>query len=179
MIVGPELRRRRLELGLSLRELAEAAELSTGFMSQLENDQVSPSLASLERICRALHFPVFELLSSDDRDPVVRADSRPQRDLGSAATPAELLTNFDNWQMLPFHRTLAVGEKYDAVPIDRAREEWMYVLTGSAEVYLKGQDAHLLDPGDSIHFASSRLEAVSSVGDEPLRLICMMTPPAF
>jgi mannose-6-phosphate isomerase-like protein (cupin superfamily) len=109
----------------------------------------------------------------------VRADSRPQRDLGSAATPAELLTNFDNWQMLPFHRTLAVGEKYNAVPIDRAREEWMYVLTGSAEVYLKGQDAHLLDPGDSIHFASSRLEAVSSVGDEPLRLICMMTPPAF
>ena len=46
MIVGPELRRRRLELGLSLRELAEEADLSTGFLSQLENDQVSPSLAS-------------------------------------------------------------------------------------------------------------------------------------
>lgn len=179
MIVGPELRRRRLELGLSLRELAEAAELSTGFLSQLENDQVSPSLASLERICKALRIPVFELLSSDDRDPVVRAGNRPVRRLGSTGTRAELLTNFDNWQMLPFTRTLAVGEKYEAVPIERAREEWMYVLSGTAEVYLRGQDPHLLEPGDSIHFASSRLEAVNSIGNEPLELICMMTPPAF
>jgi transcriptional regulator with XRE-family HTH domain len=179
MIVGPELRRRRLELGLSLRELAEASELSTGFLSQLENDQVSPSLASLERICTALRMPVFELLSSDERDPVVRADRRPVRDLGTTGAPAELLTNFDNWQMLPFRRTLAVGEKYEAVRIERAREEWMYVLSGAAEIYLRGQDAHRLEPGDSIHFASSRLEAVDSVGAEPLELICLMTPPAF
>ena len=179
MIVGPELRRRRLELGMSLRELAEASELSTGFLSQLENDQVSPSLASLDRICRALNMPMFELLGSDDRDPVVRSASRPARDLGSADAPVDLLTNFDDWQMLPFHRTLDVGEKYEAVRIDRAREEWMYVLTGRAEIYLRGQDVHTLEPGDPIHFASSRLEAVNSVGDGPLEVICLMTPPAF
>lgn len=179
MIVGPDLRRRRVELGMSLREVAQEAELSVGFLSQLENDQVSPSLASLERICRALNLPLFELLSADDRDPVVRAGSRPRRTLGRSGPPAELLTNFDNWQMLPFQRTLGVGEKYEAVPIERAREEWMYVLTGTMEVYLRDQDVHVLEPGDSIHFASNRLEAVNSVGDEPLRVICMMTPPAF
>ncbi|MDH3754378.1 MAG: helix-turn-helix domain-containing protein [Acidimicrobiia bacterium] len=179
MKVGRELRRRRNELGLSLREVAELTELSTGFLSQLENDQVSPSLASLDRIAQALRIPMYELLSSDNRDPVVRAGARPRQNLGSPELQVELLTNFQHWQMLPFHRCLAVGEKYEAVRIERAREEWMYVLAGIMEIYLRDQQPHVLHPGDSIHFASSRLEAVNSIGDEPLELICMMTPPAY
>jgi len=176
--VGRELRQRRNELELSLREVAELTELSIGFLSQLENDQVSPSLASLDRIAHALRIPIFELLSSDDRDPVVRADDRSATTLGDTDVQVELLTNFPNWQMMPFYRKLAVGEKYDAVRIDRAREEWIYVVAGEMEVYLRNQEPHVLRPGDSIHFASTRLEAVNSIGDEPLEVICMMTPPA-
>jgi transcriptional regulator with XRE-family HTH domain len=176
--VGREVKLRRSELQLSLREVAELTDLSIGFLSQLENDQVSPSLASLDRIARALRLPIYELLSSDDRDPVVRAGDRPLRDLGPHDLKVELLTNFPSWQMMPFYRRLDVGEKYEAARIDRAREEWMYVLAGTMEVYLRNQDPHVLDVGDSIHFASSRLDAVNSIGDEPLELICMMTPPA-
>lgn len=176
--VGTELRQRRNELGLSLREVAELTELSIGFLSQLENDQVSPSLASLNRIAHALRIPIFELLSSDDRDPVVRMESRPAVELGDSGAEVELLTNFPNWQLMPIHRTFAPGEKYQAVRIDRAREEWIYVLTGEMEVYLRNQDAHVLGPGDSIHFASSRLEALNSISDEQLEFICIMTPPA-
>lgn len=176
--VGRELRQRRNELGLSLREVAELTDLSIGFLSQLENDQVSPSLASLDRIAHALRTPIFELLSSDDRDPVVRADDRPAAILGGTDVEIDLLTNFPNWQMMPFHRTLAVGEKYEALRIERAREEWIYVLRGEMEIYLRNQEPHVLRPGDSIHFPSVRLEAVNSVGDVPLEIICMMTPPA-
>ena len=176
--VGRELRQRRNELELSLREVAELTELSIGFLSQLENDQVSPSLASLNRIAHALHIPIFELLSSDDRDPVVRVDARPVVSLGDTEVDIELLTNFPNWQMMPFHRKLAVGEKYGAFRIDRAREEWIYVLAGKMEIYLRNQDPYVLKPGDSIHFASNRLEAVNSIGEKPLEVICMMTPPA-
>ncbi|MEZ5279420.1 MAG: helix-turn-helix transcriptional regulator [Acidimicrobiales bacterium] len=53
MQVGREVRLRRNELQMSLREVAELTELSTGFLSQVENDQVSPSLASLGRIAEA------------------------------------------------------------------------------------------------------------------------------
>ncbi len=176
--VGRELRQRRNELELSLREVAELTELSIGFLSQLENDQVSPSLTSLNRIAHALHIPIFELLSSDERDPVVRSGGRPPASLGDTGIEVELLTNFPNWQMMPFHRTLAVGEKSRAFRIDRAREEWIYVLSGQMEIYLRNQDPYILGHGDSIHFASSRLEAVNSIGDVPLEFICMMTPPA-
>lgn len=178
MKVGPAIRRRRNHLGLSLRELAELTDLSTGFLSQVENDQVSPSLNSLDRIAQALRLPMFELVTDDERDPVVRAGGRPSMRLGSSGAEVDLLTNFVDWQMLPFHRTLQPGEKYEAVRIERAREEWMYVLSGEMEVYLGDPEPHRLSAGDSIHFAGNRLEAVNSVGDEPLELICMMTPPA-
>ncbi len=177
MNVGPELRRRRNDLRLSLRELAESTGLSTGFLSQVENDRVSPSLASLERIAEALRMPLFEILSVDDRDPVVRTDNRPVASLEEPDVQVSLLTNFPNWQMLPFVRRLAPGEKYEAVRLDRAREEWMYVLSGEMELDLTNQSVHLLGVGDSVHFASGRLVSVNSVGDEPLEIICMMTPP--
>jgi len=177
VIVGPELRRRRNDLRLSLRELAESTGLSTGFLSQVENDRVSPSLASLERIAEALRLPLFEILSVDDRDPVVRIDDRPAVSLEQPDVEVSLLTNFPNWQMLPFVRRLAPGEKYEAVRLDRAREEWMYVLRGEMELDLTNQSVHRLGVGDSVHFASGRLVSVNSVGDEPLEIICMMTPP--
>ena len=178
MKVGSELRQRRNELKLSLREVAELTELSIGFLSQLENDQVSPSLSSLNRLADALRIPMFELLSSDDRDPVVHIAGRRVVELGNTGTEVELLTNFRNWQLMPFRRVLAVGEKSEAVRIDRAREEWIYVLAGKMELYLRNQDSHVLVPGDSVHFASTRLEALNSVGEEPLEFICIMTPPA-
>ena len=83
MQVGREVRLRRNELQMSLREVAELTELSTGFLSQVENDQVSPSLASLGRIAEALRIPLYELLSYDDRNPVVRSDDRPKATLGA------------------------------------------------------------------------------------------------
>ena len=175
MQVGREVRLRRNELQMSLREVAELTELSTGFLSQVENDQVSPSLASLGRIAEALRIPLYELLSSDDRNPVVRSDDRPKATDGPKV---ELLTNFANWQMMPFHRRLEVGEHYEAVRIERAREEWIHVLAGVARVHLRNHEPYVLRSGDSIHFASNRLDAVDSIGEEALEIICMMTPPA-
>ncbi len=177
MNVGPELRRRRNDLRMSLRELAESTGLSTGFLSQVENDRVSPSLASLERIAEALRLPLFEILSIDDRDPVVRADNRPQVSLEEPSVEVSLLTNFPNWQMLPFLRRLEPGERYEAIRLERAREEWFYVLSGEMKLELVNQSVQMLGVGDSVHFASGRLVAVDSVGDEPLEIICMMTPP--
>ncbi len=70
---------------MSQRDVADLTELSIGFLSQLENDQVSPSLNSLDRIARALRTPIYELLSSDERNPVVRAAERITQELDRQA----------------------------------------------------------------------------------------------
>ena len=56
MSLGKKIRGLRDELGISQAQLASQAELSQGYLSQLENDEVqNPSAAVIFRLARALH----------------------------------------------------------------------------------------------------------------------------
>ena len=104
MSVGAALRRRRNELGMTLRELAEEAELTSGFLSQVENDHVSPSLNSLGRIAEVLRIPLFQLLSTHAGNPVVRADERtavPWMDTGVEVRAADAVSGLADAALSP------------------------------------------------------------------------------
>ena len=50
MEIGEKIKRLRLKCGLTQEELADRAELSKGFISQLERDLASPSIATLSDV---------------------------------------------------------------------------------------------------------------------------------
>ena len=80
MQLGKKIRDLRLRRGLTVQQLADATGLSKGFISQVENDRTSPSLATLHDLARALETSVAYLVVEEDQVPyVVRADERPQR----------------------------------------------------------------------------------------------------
>ena len=54
MSIGDKIKRLRLRLNLTQEELADRTELSKGFISQLERDLTSPSIATLMDILEAL-----------------------------------------------------------------------------------------------------------------------------
>ena len=54
MEIGSKIKRMRLRLGLTQEELADRTELTKGFISQLERDITSPSIATLMDILEAL-----------------------------------------------------------------------------------------------------------------------------
>ncbi len=56
-VVGERIRRRRREQGLSLRELAGRIGMTAGYLSRVENQQVTPSLDALQAIATALNVP--------------------------------------------------------------------------------------------------------------------------
>jgi len=175
--VGSELRRRRNELGLTLRQVADETELTSGFLSQVENDRVSPSLKSLGRIAEVLRTPLFHLLSTSDGNPVVRADERPVVPFVSMGVEVKLLSPFRDWQLLPFQRRFEPGEEFVAVRLERAREEWILIQSGTLEITLKPDERHVLNEGDTIHFESSRLGTIKNTGSAPAEYVCIMTPP--
>ena len=76
--VGEVLRHVRERSGLSLRTLAARAGFSASFLSQVETGQVSPSVASLERIATELGITLADLFeaSQDSTTTVVRAGER-------------------------------------------------------------------------------------------------------
>jgi transcriptional regulator with XRE-family HTH domain len=56
--IGEKLRAARLNQNMSLRELAEKAEVSASLLSQIENSKANPSVRSLYSIAAALTLPV-------------------------------------------------------------------------------------------------------------------------
>ena len=52
--IGEKIRRLRLKYGLTQKELADRAELSKGFISQLGRDQTSPLIVTLTDILECL-----------------------------------------------------------------------------------------------------------------------------
>lgn len=75
-MVGERIRQRRKKLGYSLRQLGARTNLTASFLSQVENNQCSPSLTSLQRIATALEAPVYVLLDSTLPDAAVKASRR-------------------------------------------------------------------------------------------------------
>jgi transcriptional regulator with XRE-family HTH domain/mannose-6-phosphate isomerase-like protein (cupin superfamily) len=69
--VGAQLRDRRLEVGLSLRQFARDLGVSPSFISQIENGKSQPSVATLYTICNALDLSIDELFNqSPPAEPV-------------------------------------------------------------------------------------------------------------
>ena len=52
--IGRKIKQLRIQKGLTLEELASRSELTKGFLSQLERELTSPSIATPERYCRGV-----------------------------------------------------------------------------------------------------------------------------
>jgi transcriptional regulator with XRE-family HTH domain len=70
---GPTLRARRLSAGLTQERLAELAEITPIYVSELERGRYSPSLAVVERLARALGLRVSELRAAAEEDEGTRS----------------------------------------------------------------------------------------------------------
>ena len=80
--VGRQIRRWRTERGLTLAKVAAAADLNVGYLSQIENDKASPSLACLSAIAGALDVPIAWFLVDETRPPeIARAADRRWREV--------------------------------------------------------------------------------------------------
>lgn len=62
--IGKKIKQYRLKLDLTQEELAQRTELTKGYISQLENDLCSPSIATLEDILHILGVSLQEFFPS-------------------------------------------------------------------------------------------------------------------
>ena len=75
--LGPRIRSLRQARQVTLRELAERAGVTESFLSQVEREVTSPSIASVQRIARALDLGIAELFV--DEPPLGRVVRRADR----------------------------------------------------------------------------------------------------
>lgn len=171
--IGSEVRRLRRALDLTLSELAEAASLSPGMLSKIENGAISPSLATLQALARALNVPIARLFAEQDehRDcSFVKAGTgvRIERRGTKAGHLYDLLGHSLAGAITvePYLITL----RKDAEPYPHFRHagvEFIYMLSGRVR-YRHADRLYLLEPGDALFF-----DAAAPHGPEELLVVPM------
>jgi transcriptional regulator with XRE-family HTH domain len=149
--LGKQIRTLRKNKHLTLKQVAEKAECSDVFISQVERGLASPSIATLKRIANALDVNLITLLQADaaEMDQVVtREKDRVQFKFPHAEVYSELLTtNIRNKQMQPLYKTVKPGAGTEGT-YEHEGEEMGIVLEGTLELTVDDQ-TYDLEPGDA------------------------------
>ena len=178
--VGRRLRELRNRRRLTLRHIADRAELSESFLSRLERGRTSVSIAALQRIASALAVDVSDLfVATDGSAPqVTRGDDRNVVSFGNLARKA-LLTQKPFHELEVFVAEFDPGGSTGDEPYAHGdSEEVFFVVRGRVALQL-GEDVFLLAAGDSVQYRSSTPHRVSNEGEERAEVLFMISPPSF
>lgn len=150
-LVGAKLREQRHRLDLTLQQVADRAGITKGFLSEVERDRASPSVATLLRLRDALSLSVSTLFRSS-LPRVVRRAERQSIPYGGIGMSCSLLSARNAHRMIAVHGDFKPDGRSGAEPhtLD-SDEEVILILSGSLEVTIDGE-THLLRAGDSITF---------------------------
>lgn len=176
--VGALIRARRRQQHMTLMALGEAAQVSVGYLSQVERDHATPSLGTLAQIARALGVSIdYFIAAPATHDALTRADERTRFSLdGSSITYERLGADFPGNQLSSFLMTVPAG--YRSETVAHEGEEILYVLEGAITQRLDGEEM-VMRAGDSLHFRGNRPHSWSNHTDQPARLLWTGTLALF
>jgi len=157
LAIARRVREYRLQMGLTVGQLAERSGLSKGMLSKIENAQASPSLATLARLSTAINVPVtsfFRGLEEEHDAILVKAGHGIEivRQGTRSGHHYQLLGSLrgGNRQLEPLLVTLTARE--EVFPLfQHDGIEMIYMLSGEME-YGYGSSRYQLEAGDALQF---------------------------
>jgi transcriptional regulator with XRE-family HTH domain len=177
--IGERLKRLRIINSLTQEELASRADLTKGFISQLENDATSPSIATLKDILDVFGVSMQEFFSdtTDAEDIVYGKEARVQASNDEKVRVELLVPGAQNREMDPVLVTLAPGEEMDEQQFHEG-EEFGFVLLGKVQLKLD-EKLHTVKKDECFYFSSDKKHSVKNIGKGPARILWVVTPPTF
>lgn len=172
------LRARRKARGLTMQQVADAAGLTVGFISQIERGIATPSLSSLVSVAHVLDVPVSEIF----QQPAVTGSETHKSErqiyaVGENAATYERLSSSFPGSLL---RSVIVHEPpgHRSEPISHEGEELFFLLEGSMTVEVNGRTT-VLEAGDSMHFSSTKVHSTWNHTDRPATMLWAGTMDIF
>jgi transcriptional regulator with XRE-family HTH domain len=174
--IGSRLRAARQAHGYTLDQLASAVGLTKGFLSRVERDETSLSVASLITLCEVMSLDVGSLFTVPDV-AVVRRDSAPAINLGGTGVDERLMTPRGQSRVQVVHTDAAPGGTggSDFYTIN-CEYEVVYVLAGSIEMLFTDRRVELA-AGDAMTFPGGEPHTwLNASQTEPAELVWVLTP---
>jgi transcriptional regulator with XRE-family HTH domain len=180
--IGAQVREIRRDTDLSIADLANAAGISPGMLSKIENGQISPSLSTLEALSSALAVPITKLFAAyeDRRDcSFVKAEKGVviERRGTKVGHVYQLLGHSVRGEVVvePYLITL----KEDAVPytgFQHSGVEFIFMLSGEV-VYQHAEQKYRLKAGDALMFDSGALHGPEELTSLPATYLSIIVYP--
>ena len=178
MNIGTKIKECRQQLGLTQKELADRCELTKGYISQLENDLTSPSIATLIDILYALGTDLKEFFSDIEKEEKI---SFNKNEFIEKATDDYVLNwlvpNAQKNQMEPLHIKLMAGKSSEE-DFPHEGEEFGYVIKGEITVFL-GKRKIKVKKGESFYYTASKMHRIVNTGKIDAEFIWVSSPPSF
>jgi len=171
--IGPAVRVRRKELGLTLKELAERSRLSVAFISQIERGKTSPSIISLLQISDALGVSVNYFVEATQEEMLIRRGRDPEYiDVDSPTVYIRLSNAFPEQKLEPLIFILPPGYVSEAASIGEGHlgEGFLFVLEGHISGEYRGA-SFSLSPGDSMHYQLTSSLSLNNPGQREAKLL--------
>ena len=178
MDIGKKIRQLRLQNDLTLEDLASRSELTKGFLSQVERNLTTPSIATLEDILEALGTNLSEFFHEEDDLQVVfpKGDCFEKEDENG---------NFIKWlvstaQSKSIEPILVHLQPGQTLAEDKPHEgeEFGYVLDGKIRIHY-GDKTYTASKGDSFIYPTNRKHRISSASRKISAFLWISSPPSF
>ena len=183
--IGFKIRRIRQERRLTLQDLADATGLSKPLLSQIENEQVIPPLATLLRIAKAFRVQLqsfFQEEGSSARCVLTRAGEsrkilrRPAESENPAPyTYHSLAYGKKNRNLEPFLVEFDDSDWREEMMVSHEGEEFVFLLDGELELHYADQ-IYAMGPGDSVYYDSAERHAFVAKGKVCPRAVAVIFP---
>lgn len=171
--LGARLRNHRLRVHMTIEQLATATGLTKGFISRVEREQTSPSVASLVKLCRALRVDIGALFEEPPTSLVKLADA-PAVDLGGAGIHERLVSAPELEKAQVLRATVEPGgEGEDSLYTVDCETEILHVISGLFLLRTAGAD-YELEAGDTVTFSGREPHSWKNLGDAPAEVVWVL-----
>jgi len=175
--ISRRLRKLRQQRGLTLANAAQGTDLSVSFLSSLERGQVHASIATLQKLSVFYKTNVLSFFGNSKRPrKLVRPGGRQQLSNEPGIHIEHLASG--HHLMEPHLYRLAPGTSSGGA-YHHEGEEFIYVISGSCEIWLDEVEHYVLKTGDSLYFSSTQAHRWRTPGPEGAVLLWVNTPPTF
>ena len=175
MDIGAKIKRLRLSNQLTLEELANRSELTKGFLSQLERDLTSPSIATLENILEALGTNLKDFFSEDEDEQIVFSKDDFFENTQDDYKISYIIPNAQKNEMEPI--LIELKEDKKSMEIDpHDGEEFGYVIQGKVTL-VNGEEEK--KKGETFYLKGNLPHYIINKNDTLAKVIWVSTPPIF
>lgn len=176
--IGGKVRELRKDRGLSVRTLAARTGFSPSFISQMEAEAVSPSIASLEKVAQELGVSLGQFFSAIEAAPreVIRGEERPEYESAWSKSTVELLADPTPGRKLSAVQiTVEPGGASGKHAAFGLQEAVVLVLSGELVGHLGGQEIELYE-GDTVYVSEGTGFAWENAGSGEAVLVMVAAP---